>query len=61
MPEAIYQIVITRVEEPVDAPRGEVFKISLFDRKECVDTFHHGSEESALEEIKNWLEDLRSA
>lgn len=57
----IKQIVITKVEEPVDTPQGEVFKVSLFNSKECVDTFHIGWEPDVLNCIKSYLEDLEAA
>lgn len=57
----IVQIVITKVEEPVDEPRGEVFKVTLFDRKETVDSFHCSTEADAHETIGLYLEDLESA
>lgn len=52
------QIVITRCEEPVDAPRGIVFKVTLFDSKECVDTFYCNTEADVHEELSVYLEDL---
>lgn len=57
----LLQIVITKCEEPVDEPRGEVFRIALFDNKELVDTFHHSTEADVLDTVKSYLEDLRSA
>lgn len=54
------QIVITCIEEPVDTPRGEVFKIAIFDRKECVDVFHCDDEAGTVDLIRMYLEDLRS-
>lgn len=56
----ISQIVITRVEEPVDAPQGEVFKVTVFDGKGVVDQWHFGSESDVIDCIRGELEDLVS-
>ena len=52
------QIVITKTEEPVDAPRGIVFKIAIFDNKECVDTFYVSTENEVFNLVSDYLEDL---
>jgi hypothetical protein len=54
------QIIITKCEEPIDQPRGEVFCVELFDGKKVVDIWHHGQEEEVLDTVKTYLEDLTS-
>lgn len=54
------QIVITLVEEPVDEPRGEVYKVAVFDSKVCVDTFYHAFAKDAVDEVECLIRDLVS-
>lgn len=52
------QIVITKIEEPVDKSRGIVWKVALFDSKECVDVFYCPTEADVHERLTIYLEDL---
>ena len=59
--EPIIQIVITFVEEPVDAPRGEVYKVTVFNRKGVVDSWYYADLANALVCVQGEMQDLRSA
>ena len=56
----VQQIVVTKVEEPVDEPRGEVFKLLIFNNQEVVHMEHFADANDLLGEIKSYLEDLKS-
>lgn len=56
--EKVIQIVITFQEEPVDTPRGEVYKVVSFGNGGVLDHWYFSDIESALVCVKGEMEDL---
>lgn len=54
----ICQITIIKTEEPVDAPRGEVFKVTVFNEKEVVDCWYFADLIDAMQCVQGEMQDL---